>query len=297
MGSGQIDWSNLLSGSDSLAQTLFWQLRLPRAIAAASVGAGLAIVGAVLQSSLRNPLADPFLLGVSSAAAIGAVVALALDWPEGRFGLSVICALVCLLFLDRVAFRNGVFSNHNLLLAGVAVTYLLSAITGMIVILAEPTKTRGILFWLMGGFSTIDPVATLLMCIGVAVSAGYLLARSNQLDTLALGDESAHVLGLRPHRVRRRLFLVSAILVGLSVATAGGIGFVGILVPHIARLFCGVSHRHLLPLCLFGGGTLTLFSDTFARMVIAPKEIPVGLITALIGAPFFLRQLRRGRGW
>ena len=119
----------------------------------------------------------------------------------------------------------------------------------------------------------------------------------DKLDTLALGDESAHILGLRPNRFRRTLFLASAIVVGLTVATAGGIGFVGILVPHIARLFCGVTHRTLLPLCLFGGATLTLLADTFARTVISPREIPVGLLTALLGAPFFLHQLRRGKGF
>ena len=297
VGSGDISWSDLFLVEDSLSKSLFWKIRLPRALSAAAVGSGLALVGAVLQSSLRNPLADPFLLGVSSAAAVGAVVALAFGWPEMRFGFSIACALACLFVLDRVAYRGGVFSTHSLLLAGVAVTYLLSAMTGVVVVLADPTKTRGLMFWLMGGFSKLDPVSTILCTLAVGCSAAYLTTIHGRLDTLALGDESAHILGLRPNRLRRILFFVCALIVGLTVATAGGIGFVGILVPHIARLFCGVSHRILLPLCVFGGGSLTLLADTFARTVISPREIPVGLLTALMGAPFFLHQLRKGNGY
>jgi iron complex transport system permease protein len=297
VGSGDISWSALFSAEDSLSKSLFWKLRLPRAVCAAAVGSGLALVGAVLQSSLRNPLADPFLLGVSSAAAVGAVVALASGWPEMRFGMSVAAALLCLFFLDRVAYRGGVFSTHSLLLAGVAVTYLLSAVTGVVVVLADPSKTRGLLFWLMGGFSSLDPISTMLCAVAVGASAVYLTLVHSQLDTLALGDESAHILGLRPNRLRRILFFICALVVGVTVATAGGIGFVGLLVPHIARLFCGVSHRTLLPLCVFGGGALTLLADTFARTVISPREIPVGLLTALLGAPFFLYQLRKGSGF
>lgn len=297
LGSGDIRWGELFADGPNLSKTLFWQLRLPRALAAAVVGGALALVGAVLQSSLRNPLADPFLLGVSSAAATGAVLALASGFPELRFLLSIAASLLCLFFLDALAFRKGSFSNHNLLLGGVAVTYLLSALTAAIVILADPGKTRGLIFWLMGGFSATEPLASSLTCAGLAAACGYFLLRARDLDLLALGDESAHVLGLRPARFRRALFVACAALVGLTVATAGGIGFVGILVPHIARRFCGVSHRELLPLCLLGGAILTLGSDTLARVAFAPREVPVGLITALLGSPFFLFQLRRGGGW
>lgn len=296
VGSGQVPWTQLFSKEGSLGLSLFWKLRLPRSLAAAAVGGGLAVVGAVLQSSLRNPMADPFLLGVSSASATGAVVALACSWHDARFLFSIAAALFCLLFLDRLAFRGGQFSNQNLLIAGVALTYLLSAVTGLIVALSDPSKTRGLMFWLMGGFSNLDPLSTWLCCVGLGCASVYLFRRSGDLDVLASGDESAHVMGVRPNRLRRELFLLCSVVVGLAVATAGGIGFVGILVPHIARLFCGVSHRELLPLCLFGGAALTLFADTFARSVIAPREIPVGLLTALLGAPFFLHQLRRG-GW
>jgi len=209
----------------------------------------------------------------------------------------VVAALVCLILLDRMAFRQGIFSNHTLLIAGVALTYLLSAITGLVIALSDPNKTRGLMFWLMGGFSSLDQVTTTICALALGLSFVYFLRYSNELDILASGDEAAHVLGLRPHRFRRHLFLVCSLVVGVSVATAGGIGFVGILVPHLARLFCGVSHRQLLPLCLFGGASLTLLADTFARVAIAPREIPVGLLTALLGAPFFLYQLRRGGGW
>jgi len=297
VGSGEIAWVEIFGSEPSLGKSLFWNLRFPRAVAAAAVGGGLALVGAVLQSSLRNPLADPFLLGISSAAALGAVSSLAFGHSNLRFPVAIVCALLCLLFLDRTAYRKGAFSTHNLLLAGVAVTYLLSAGTGVVVLLADPTRTRGLMFWLMGGFSTLDPASTLLCALVVGMSGAWLCSISGKLDVLALGDESAHILGLRPHGLRRLLFVTASVVVGLTVATAGGIGFVGILVPHLARLFCGVSHRTLLPLCLLGGATLTLLADTFARTVISPREIPVGLLTALLGAPFFLHQLRRGQGF
>lgn len=282
---------------DTFSAGLFWKIRFPRVLAAASVGACLAVVGAVLQSSLRNPLADPYLLGVSSAAATGAVGAMALGYFSLRFPVAIVAALLCLLLLDRISYRNGLFDHHTLILAGVALTYLLSAVTGLVVTLADPSKTRGLMFWLMGGFSSIDHLSALLTG-GVALGATlYLLTLSGQLDILATGDESAHVLGVRPNFVRRKLFLLSSLLVGLSVATAGGIGFVGILVPHLARTLCGVSHRQLLPLCVMGGAMLTLLSDTFCRLALSPREIPVGLLTALLGAPFFLSRLKSGRGW
>jgi len=297
LGSGQIAWVDLFNSESNLAKALFWKVRFPRVLAAAAVGGGLALVGAVLQSSLRNPLADPFLLGISSAAATGAVVALAAGWAGARFGTSAIAALLCLTLLDRLAFRGGSFSNSTLLIGGVAVTYLLSAVTGLVVALSDPGKTRGLVFWLMGGFNSLDPLSVVLCSAGLLVSVLYLTAQSGQLDLLAAGDETAHTLGLRPEKLRRTLFLVCSVVVGLSVATAGGIGFVGILVPHIARRFCGVSHRLLLPICLFGGAALTVGADLVARTVISPREIPVGLLTALLGAPFFLYQLRRGGGW
>lgn len=297
VGAGEIAWGEVLTFQPGLSSSLFWKLRFPRVLAAGAVGAGLALVGAVLQSSLRNPLADPFLLGVSSASATGAVAALAIGWSSGRFGLSVGAALICLLCLDRLAYRRGVFSNHVLLIGGVAITYLLSATTGLIVALADSTKTRGLLFWLMGGFSSLEPVAAGLCIVSLIFTGGYLLKHARELDILATGDESAHVLGLRPDGFRRKLFFVCSVVVGVCVATAGGIGFVGLLVPHLARIFCGVTHRQLLPLCVVGGATLTILADFVARTVVAPREIPVGLLTALLGAPFFLYQLRKGGGW
>lgn len=297
-GSADIEWGALFGAApaDSTSQLLFWQLRLPRVLTAAAVGAALAVVGAVLQTLLRNPLADPFLIGVSSASATGTVVALAAGYLEWRFLCAVAAALATLLFLDKVAFRHGRFSDHHLLIAGVALTYLFSALTGLVVALSEPETTRGLLFWLMGGFAEHEPWGTALSLLGLAVASVFLMTRAGDLDLLAAGDETSHVLGLRPHRLRRQLFLVCSLLVGVAVATAGGIGFVGVLVPHLARLSCGVSHRAVLPLCAVGGATLTVASDTVARVALSPQEIPVGLITALLGAPFFLYQLQRGRG-
>lgn len=297
-GSAPIDWSSLL-GSDPGGETsrlLFWQLRFPRVLTAAAVGASLAVVGAVLQTLLRNPLADPFLIGVSSASATGTVLALAAGWTDARFAFAAVAALFTLLFLDSVAFRHQRFSDHHLLIAGVALTYLFSAVTGLVVALSSPETTRGLLFWLMGGFSDHEPLGTGLSLLVLVAASVFLARRAGDLDLLAAGDETSHVLGLRPHKLRRQLFLVCSLLVGVAVATAGGIGFVGVLVPHLARLSCGVSHRAVLLLSALGGAALTMASDTVARTVLAPQEIPVGLITALLGAPFFLYQLHRGRG-
>ncbi len=297
-GSGEIVWSALWN-SDPEGQTsrlLFWQLRLPRVLTAAAVGAALALVGAVLQTMLRNPLADPFLIGVSSAAATGTVMALALGQGQWRFLCAAVVALLTLRFLDFVAYRHQRFSDHHLLVAGVALTYLFSALTGLVAALSDPETTRGLLFWLMGGFSDHEPLGTALSVLSLVLGGAYLARRAGDLDLLAAGDEASHVLGLRPHKVRRRLFLVCSVLVGIAVATAGGIGFVGMLVPHLARIFCGVNHRDILVLSALGGAALTVGSDTLARTVLTPQEIPVGLITALLGAPFFLYQLHRGRG-
>ena len=275
---------------------LFWQLRFPRVLTAAAVGAALAVVGTVLQTMLRNPLADPFLIGVSSASATGAVLALALGFEYGRFAWAGVAALATLLFLDRVAYRQQRFSDHHLLVAGVALTYLFAAVTGLVIALADPSTTRGLMFWLMGGFADLEPLGTWLSVLGLGLSVALLARHCRELDILAAGDETAHVLGVRPHALRRKLFFVCSALVGIVVATAGGIGFVGVLVPHLARLFCGVRHRDVLFLSALGGATLTMLADTFARTLLSPQEIPVGLVTALLGAPFFLFQLHRGRG-
>ncbi len=297
-GSGDIVWSSLWSSDPDSATSklLFWQLRFPRVLTAAAVGASLAVVGTVLQTMLRNPLADPFLIGVSSASATGAVLALALGFYQGRFACASLAALATLLFLDNMAYRQQRFSDHHLLVAGVALTYLFSAITGLVIALGDPSTTRGLMFWLMGGFSDIDPLATWLSVIGLGLAAALLVRHSRELDILAAGDETAHVLGVRPHALRRRLFVICSALVGIVVATAGGIGFVGVLVPHVARFFCGVRHRDVLLLSAVGGATLTMLADTLARTILSPQEIPVGLVTALLGAPFFLFQLQRGRG-
>ncbi len=296
-GSGEILWKDLLPGAelDAPSRALFWQLRFPRVLTAAAVGGALAVVGAVLQTMLRNPLADPFLIGVSSASATGTVLALAAGISQGRFALSAMAALGTLIFLDSVAYRQHRFSDHHLLVAGVALTYLFSALTGLVIALSDPQTTRGLMFWLMGGFSDHEPWGTWLSMATLLVCTALLMRRGRELDILAAGDETAHVLGVRPHQLRRTLFLLCSLMVGIAVATAGGIGFVGVLVPHIARLYCGINHQALLLLSAVGGATLTVAADTLARTAMAPQEIPVGLITALLGAPFFLLQLQRGR--
>ncbi|MBA0050218.1 iron ABC transporter permease [Streptomyces sp. AJS327] len=279
------------------ARTIVWDVRVPRVLLGAIVGAGLAAVGTVLQALVRNPLADPFLLGISSGASAGAVLVIvlglgagALTMPMGAFAGSL-CALLAVYTLAR---SGGSMTTGRLILAGVAVQYVLSALTSLLLVTsAQAEHLRAIMFWTLGGladarWSTL-PLPALALCAGLAL----LLALARPLDLLLVGEEGATVLGLDTGRFRAAVFLLASLVTAVLVTVSGAIGFVGLMVPHAARMLVGPGHRTLLPVAALGGATFLVLADLAARTVAIPQEIPVGVLTALVGGPFFLWLLRR----
>lgn len=286
--------ASLAGDHEGARRSIVWNLRLPRVLIAALVGMNLAIAGTLLQSVTRNPLADPHLLGLSAGGALLAVLLLKIDpaasagrIPPVAFAGSLAGAAVVYL----LAWRGGV-SPNRLLLAGVAVGAIFSALaTG--ILLTSTLTAQALMSWLAGGFyARTWPHFDVLWPYWAAGSAvAMLLAR--QLDVLALGDEPASVLGIRVQRVRLLLTALAALLTGSAVAVAGLIGFVGLVIPHLARMLVGAGHRYLLPMAAILGAALLVGSDIIARMIAAPRELPVGIVTAVLGAPVFIYLLRR----
>lgn len=284
---------------DPLQLKIVLELRLPRIVVALLMGAALGVAGAILQGVFRNPLADPYVLGTSSGAALAAafgllatqgsatwlVPALAL---AGALGTS---ALVVMLGRDAFGLRT-----ERLLLAGVGIGFFLSAILMLVMSLAQADGVKRALLWMAGDLAGADwslvPVAGLLMLIGCVLA----MVRRRGLNALALGDEVAFGLGLNPGRERVLLVLAAALLTAASVALGGIVGFVGLMVPHAVRALVGADARRVLPLSAVGGGMLLCLADTVGRSVLPPVEIPAGVVTALIGAPWFLAMLRRAAG-
>ncbi|MEU2558385.1 iron ABC transporter permease [Streptomyces longispororuber] len=280
---------------------IVWQLRVPRALLAALVGAGLGLVGTAVQALVRNPLADPYLLGVSSGASLGAVAAIVLGLGAGSaLGLSGAAfagALVTFGLVWAAARRGGGFAPLRLVLAGVAIGQFLSGFTSYLVLRAgDEQQTQSVLFWLMGslGGATWD----LLAVPAVAVPAAMVLlqARARGLNALLLGDETAAGLGVDVGRLRRELFVVTSLLTGALVAVSGAIAFVALMVPHTCRLLVGDDHRRLLPLSALGGAVLMVVVDLICRTAMDTQELPVGVVTSLIGAPTLLFLLDRRLG-
>jgi iron complex transport system permease protein len=287
-------WAALLGQHTGAGRYIVWNLRLPRVLLAVAVGMNLAIAGAVLQSVTRNPLADPHLLGLSAGGALAAVAALKL-WPALALGnlapIAFVGSLTGAALVYGLAWRGGV-SPTRFVLAGVAVAALLSAITTGLLMTSGLT-VQAIMSWLSGGLyaRSWSHLRVIAPYWAIGSVAALLLAR--RLDVLALGDEPAAVLGLRVQRLRALLTALAALLTGSAVAVAGLIGFVGLVVPHIARMLVGSGHRYLLPVAALLGGALLVASDLIARTAASPRELPVGIVTAVAGAPFFLYLLRR----
>lgn len=282
--------------ADVLRSDIVWNLRAPRALLAFLVGGSLGAAGASLQALVRNPLADPFLLGLSGGAGLGAVLAIALHL-SGPWALPLaafVGALAALALVYRLGLiGGGALDPRILLLGGVAVGAFAAAITTAIVSLADAAELRNAFLWLWGGLSAASWDSVLLVAIYAPIPLIVLLAASRPLDLLALGEESARYLGTDVERVKRRVYLAASLLTAAAVAVSGVIGFVGLVVPHIARLAWGHRHRALLPAAFLGGGALLAVADTLARTVVAPRELPVGVVTALIGVPVFALLLRR----
>ncbi|WP_196812178.1 iron ABC transporter permease [Nocardia sp. CNY236] len=285
---------------DPLSAMIVWQLRLPRVLAAMVVGAALSVAGAVLQGMVRNPLADPFVLGVSSGAALAAVAVMSsasalwirnLGVPVAGFVGASAALLLVLLF----AHHNGQFTGPRIVLAGVAVGQVAAAATSLIQLRSEPAEIRGILFWMMGSVADARPGALALPAALAVACLGWLLMQGRGLNALSMGDDDAVALGIDVHRLRLKLIVIVAVLTGLSVSIAGGVGFVGLIIPHLARFAAGADYRRLLPAAAVFGAAFLIVIDLAARAIDTPNEYPLTIFTAALGGPFFLWLLKRSR--
>jgi iron complex transport system permease protein len=274
---------------------ILFQIRLPRLLLAAAVGGSLATAGAGYQALLRNPLAEPYLLGISNGAAVGTMVALmffgANEWTRPL--LAFTGALVATLAVYRLARGRAGATPERLILAGVIVTTFLSSVIVFVTTLMDATRIRSFTFWLLGDLSGTS--TTLLpVTISVAVAGAVALTlNARSLNLLMLGERDAFDLGVEVGRVRIVVFVVASLLVGSAVAASGSVGYVGLVVPHLARLSLGSDNRISIPAAALGGALFVIVADTVARTIIAPRELPVGAITALIGAPLFIYLLKR----
>lgn len=279
-----------------LRDGIVWELRMPRVLAAAAVGAGLALCGAIMQAVLRNPLADPYLLGLSSGASFGAVAVIVLGLtvalPAAAFAGSL-AALLATLLLARAA---GPLLASRTILAGIAVSAVLGALTSLVIFWsATGDSYREILSWLLGSLAGVDWPAAALALGAVIVIGLPLLLSAGSLDAFAFGDNAAATLGVSVARTRWLLLGATALLTGCLVAVSGSIGFVGLVVPHAVRLLVGAGHRSLLPLSLLAGALFLVWADTLSRVAFEPRELPVGIVTALVGGPLFALLLLRAR--
>ena len=284
---------------DPTQDDIVWSLRLPRVLLAGVVGAALAVSGTTLQALIRNPLADPYIFGVSSGASVGAVAVLTLG-PEFVVGLSFQAAafagaLITMLLVYLLAQQGGRLIPTRLLLAGVALGYTLQAVTSFLVLISSQPGggVAGVLYWLAGSLSSANWDDLGLPTLLLLLSTVLLLLQARPLNVLLTGEETATSLGINLMRFRLQLFVLTSLLVGTAVAVSGAIGFVGLMIPHIARRFVGANHRRLLPLVALGGAVYLMLVDLLGRTLIAPQEIPVGIMTAALGGPFFLYLLSR----
>lgn len=281
-------------------------VRLPRILLAVLVGSGLAISGAAIQGLFRNPLADPALIGVTSGAMVFAVAGIVLSggllsylggWSVQFLiaFLSFIGSLSSTLLIYRLATSGGQTSVTTMLLAGIAVTALAAALTGLMVYASTDDELRDITFWTLGSLGGASWQVLIVAAPAILLPIGLLLWQSSALDLLMLGETEAQYMGLNIQRAKWIIIGSAALAVGVAVSVSGVIGFVALVVPHLIRLLGGSSHAHLLPCSALLGGVLLLWADAFARTIIAPAELPIGIITALLGAPFFLWLLVRAK--
>ena len=285
-------------GWDEMWQSsIFWNLRAPRIVLSVLVGAALSVCGAAYQSVFRNPLTDPYVLGISSGASVGAAVAILLGLEAYMLGVGA-CALVTGLLTIVVIYRIASIGNRmhttTLLLTGVCITFLMSAIISFIMVLRQD-KMDSIIFWTMGSFASASWTEVAIVAPVVAVGIGIVLYYARDLNLLLAGSETARSLGVEVERVKRILLLSTTLMVAFCVATCGVIGFVGLVVPHCLRLVLGPDNRRIVPCAIFAGGLFMLLCDTLARTLLMPAELPVGSLTALAGAPLFIYLLYKNK--
>lgn len=283
------------------SEVILLHVRIPRLLLAFLVGGSLAMVGVALQALLRNPLADPFVIGISSGAALGAAMALLLGLGAavGTISALPVCAFLgalgSLMLVYRLSATHSGFSVYTLLLAGVVVNAIFSAFILFLTSVADPNKTFGMYAWLMGTLTGPDYVTLIILGGYLVLGLGFLAAKAQALNLMTLGEETARSLGVEVERVKKIVFLMSALVTGAVVAFSGLIGFVGLIVPHAIRLGVSADHRLLMPLSGLVGGAFLMVADTVARTLLSPIELPVGVVTALVGGPVFLYLLTQRR--
>ncbi|MDX2527575.1 FecCD family ABC transporter permease [Streptomyces europaeiscabiei] len=297
-------WAGLTGGTvhagDAASYTIVWEIRLPRVVLGAVVGAGLASVGVAVQAIVRNALGDPFVLGISSGAAVGAnaVILLGAFAGLGIWALSAsafLSALGAMALVYAVARSPHGLTPLRLVLTGTALAYGFEAVTTVMVFgAARGEAARSALMWLLGSLGGATWAQVPLVAVTVAAGWAWLRRRAESLNALAMGDETSAALGVRPERLRRELFLVTAAVTGTVVAVSGAIGFVGLMVPHVVRMLVGADHRRVLAVAPLVGAVLLVWADVLSRLLLAPAELPVGVITAVVGVPAFLVLMRRG---
>ncbi len=281
---------------------IVWQIRLPRVILGALVGAGLAVAGTTIQSLVRNPLADPYLLGISSGACTGAVLAILFISRILNTKLSGVYSISFLAFLGAVlAFflvymiaqsSNGL-TPMRMILSGLAVSYVFMAATNFMIYLEQRNGATSAIFWMLGGLGGARWEKLLIPFVVLLGSMSFLTMQARSLNSLLMGDENAIVLGVNLNRFRLTLFVVTSVLTGALVAVSGSIGFVGLVIPHLVRMIVGSDHRKVLPVSAVVGAIFLIWVDVFARTILAPRELPLGIVTGFLGAPFFIWLLRR----
>lgn len=292
-GSQDISLADVLRGEPTAA-AIFWQLRLPRVLLALLAGAGLAVSGLGFQTLFRNELAEPYTLGVASGAALGAVLALRMEESASLLGLPAVAlasfagALGATALVVGLGLRRRDTATSTLLLAGIAVSLSCSAIILFLQYLADSTQTFRMVRWMMGGLSVVGYGEVLWVLPWVLGGAAVLLFLRWDLNLLLMGEELAASRGVDLGRLRLKVLLAASLMIGALVAVAGPIGFVGLMVPHILRRWVGHDHLYLAPACVLGGGAFLVLCDLASRTIMAPAELPVGVLTALLGGPFFL---------
>jgi len=287
-------WTVVFHGGTALQRTIILDIRLPRAAAGFAVGGLLALSGALMQALLRNPLADPYVLGISGGAAVAALAAMLLGISSvGLTAAAFGGALFSMVLVFGLARGHGSWNPARLLLTGVVIASGWAALIGFILTVSPDASLKNMLFWLMGDLSFADSAlpALMVLCAGLLIAWGA----ARDLNILARGELQAMALGVTTGTLSLLVYVVSSLLTASAVTLAGSVGFVGLIVPHIIRLLGATDHRSLLPCAVLLGGSLVVCADTLARTILAPQQLPVGIITALLGVPLFLYLLNRRR--
>ena len=297
VGSVEIPLFEVMAGlidPTSSSAVVIHELRLPRTLAAFACGGLLALAGALMQVLLRNPLADPYILGISGGAGVGALAAIFFGLGvAGLNGFAFAGALLAILVVFGLAHGDGSWTQTRLILTGVMVAAGCGALITMLLSIAPEERLRGMLFWLMGDFSQgVNPTFAL---IGIVVLGLLVAPLARDLNMLVRGNDNAKALGVSVNFVRISVYLLASMATAVSVTTAGSVGFVGLVIPHLTRMIVGNDQRVLIPTAIFAGGIFLVLADTLARVLMAPQQLPVGVVTALIGVPVFLYLLNRTR--